>query len=50
MRRQGIVPNVITFSGMISTGQTCSPPDQVLDIFWAMEQQAVVPDVITYSL
>ena len=49
MKWQGVVPNVITYSALISACEKGKQPERALELFEAMKRQGVVPDVITYS-
>ena len=49
MKQRGIVPNVITYSALISALQKAKRPAQALKIFEEMQQHGIVPNVITYS-
>ena len=51
MQRQGVVPNVITYSALISTCEKSKQPvsERALELFEAMQRQGVVPNVITYG-
>jgi pentatricopeptide repeat protein len=49
MQRYGVVPDVITYSALISACEKGRQPERALELFEAMQRQGVVPDVITYS-
>ena len=49
MQRQGVVPNVFTYSALIMACEKGKQPDRALVVFQAMRQQGVVPDAITYN-
>ena len=49
MRQQGLKPDVITYSALISAFEKGKVPERALKVFEAMEQQDVVPLVITYN-
>jgi pentatricopeptide repeat protein len=49
MQRQGVVPDVITCSALISACGKGKQPERALEVFEAMQRQGVVPNVITYS-
>jgi pentatricopeptide repeat protein len=49
MQRQGVLPDVITYSALISACEKGKQPERALELFEAMQRQGVVPDVITYS-
>ena len=44
-----MVPEVITFSALISACEKGKQPGRALELFEAMQRQGVVPDVITYN-
>ena len=44
-----MVPNVITYSALISACEKGRQPEQALEVFKVMSWQGVVPNVITYS-
>ena len=44
-----MVPNVITYSAMISACEKGHQLEPAMEIFAAMQQQGVVPNVVTYS-
>ena len=44
-----MVPNVITYSALISSIEKGKRPQQALELFEAMQQQGLEPNVITYS-
>ena len=46
MQRQGVVPNVITYTSLISSCEKGQQPGRALELFEAMQRQGVVPDVI----
>ena len=43
------MPNVITYSGVISACEKGKQPERALKLFEAMQRQGVVPNVITYN-
>ena len=43
------MPDVVTYSGLISAWEKGKQPERALDVFEAMVQQGVVPDVVTYG-
>ena len=49
MKQQGMVPNVITYSALISACEKGKQPERALELFEAMKRQGVVPNVITYN-
>ena len=49
MMRQGVIPDAITYSALISACEKGKQPEQALLVFASMEQQGVVPDEITYG-
>ena len=49
MQQQSMVPNIITYSALISACEKGKQPERALELFEAMKQQGVVPDVITYN-
>ena len=49
MQRHGVVPDVITYSALISACEKGNEPDRALKLFEAMKQQGIVPDVIIYN-
>jgi len=46
---QGMVPNVITQSTLISTCEKDKQTEQALKLFQAMQWHGTMPNVITYS-
>ena len=42
-----MVPNVIIYSALISACEKGKQPERVLELFEAMQQQGVVPNIIT---
>jgi len=48
MRRQGVVPNVVTYSALVSACEKGERLGQALKMFVAMQRQGVAPDVVTY--
>ena len=49
MQQQSMVPNVITYSALISACEKGKKPEQALELSEAMKRQGVVADVITYN-
>ena len=49
MEQQGVVPNAITYSALISACENGKLPEQAVKAFEAMEQQGVMPNAITYN-
>ena len=49
MQLQMVVPDVITFSSLISALEKGEQPEQALEAFHAMQQQGVVPNVVPYN-
>ena len=49
MVQQGVVPDAIACSALISACEKGKQPEQALLVFAAMEQQGMAPDAITYS-
>ena len=49
MKQQPVLPNIITYSAMMSAIEKSTQPDGALELFEAMMQQGVVSDVIIYS-
>ena len=45
MKQHGIVPDVITYSTLISVLEKGKQPEQVLKIFKDMNQHGIVPNV-----
>ena len=43
------MPNVITYHALISASEKGLQPERALEVFYAMQQQGVMPDVITYN-
>ena len=44
-----MVPDVITYTAVISGYEKGKQAEQALEVFQEMQRQGVVPDVITYS-
>jgi pentatricopeptide repeat protein len=42
MRRQGVVPDVITYSALISACEKGTQPERALELFEAMQRQGVL--------
>ena len=49
MQQQGIAPNIITYSALISACEKGKQPERALEIFDKMQQQGIVPNIITYN-
>ena len=49
MQRQGAVPDLITYSALVSTCEKGKQPERALKLFEEMRLPGFVPDVITYS-
>ena len=49
MKQQGVVPDVITYSALISACEKGNQLEQALGFFEAIKQQGLVPNLITYS-
>jgi len=49
MRKQGVMPELITYNSLISACEKGSQLEQALKFFTAMKQQGVLPGVITYN-
>ena len=49
MTQQGVAPNVITYSAMISAYAAGNRLQRASELFEMMNLQGVVPNVITYS-
>ena len=49
MQQKTLVPDVMTYSALISACEDDKRLEQALGLFDALEQQSVVPNVITYS-
>ena len=49
MQQEGAIPNVITYSTLISACEKGKQPERALEVFQAMQEQGVMPDVITYN-
>ena len=49
MEQQGVVPDAIAFSALISACEKGRWLQRALEVFAAMEQQGLVPAVITFS-
>ena len=45
----GLVPDVITYSALISACEKRGQPQRAIALFLAMQRQGLVPDVITCS-
>ena len=43
-----MLPNVISYSALISTCEKGKQPKQALELYGTMQQQAMLPNVITY--
>ena len=43
MQQQGVVPEVITYSAMISACEKGKQAERALEVFQAMQRQGVVP-------
>ena len=50
MQLQGMVPDVITCSALISTCGKAHQPERALESLMAMQLQGVVPDVVAGSV
>lgn len=44
-----MVPNLITYSALISACEKGGKPEQALELFEAMLRRGVVPELITYN-
>ena len=44
-----MVPNVITYNALISACEKGKQPERALELFEALQQQGVLPNVITYG-
>jgi len=44
MRRRGVMPQLITYSALISTSEKGKHPTRALDVFQAMQRHSHVPD------
>ena len=44
-----MVPDIITYSALISACEKGKQPERALQLFEAMKQQGMVPNVITYN-
>ena len=49
MQRQDVVPNVTTYSALISACEKGKQPERALELFEAMQRQGVVPNVMPES-
>ena len=49
MKEQGVIPNVVTYSALISACEKGSQLGQALEVFEAMQQQPVGPKILTYN-
>ena len=49
MVEQGVVPNTITYSALISACEKGKQPEQALEVSAVMEQQGVVPDILIFG-
>ena len=49
MQRQDVVPNVITYSALISACEKGKQPETTMAMFYAIQRQDVVPDIMTYG-
>jgi len=49
MRRQGMVPDVITYSALISACERGKSPELAMEVFRSMQRQSAVPDIVIYS-
>ena len=44
-----MVPNVITYSAVISACEKGKQPERLLEVLETMQRQGMVPDIITYN-
>ncbi len=44
-----MVPNIVTYSALISACGHGKQPERALEVFQAMQRQGMVPDIITDS-
>ena len=49
MQQQGLQPNVITYSAVVSACGKCEIPERALQLFDEMQQQGLEPNVIIYT-
>ena len=49
MKQQGVVPEVLTYSALISTCEKGAQSEQALGIFAELKRQGLAPGVITYN-
>ena len=49
MQQQGVLPDAITYSALISACEKGKQPGLGLQVFETMQQQGVVPDAIIYN-
>jgi len=49
MQEQGLIPNVITYSALISACEKSYQVEKAFGLFETMQRQGVVPNEITYS-
>ena len=49
MQRQGVLPDVITYSSLISTSEKGKQPEQALEMCEAMQRQGVVANVVSHN-
>ena len=50
MQLQGLQPNVISYSAVISACGKCGMPERASQLFDKMQQQELEPKVITYTI
>ena len=49
MKQQGVIPNVITYSALISACEKANQLEWAFRLFQAMKKQSIVPNTVTYS-
>ena len=49
MQQQGVMPNVITYSALISACEKGKQPEQALGLLQEMVDQLLTPNVVSFS-
>ena len=50
MQRQGLHPEVVTYTAQISTCDKCRMTERALQLSDEMQRQGLHPDVVTYTV